>query len=626
MKRILMVFIARAAFPAVLLGCVFFSRGHPLPLQWIGFLLLTGAMWPTLSNAAKRAAHAQFDVGVSMAFTIYVLVYVNAITVAAVFVLIMIAGDLFKAIILYKVRQSLERITVFLPHTGFVKSPSGEVKEIEIAEIAVGDTVVVEPGGRAPADGTLLAETALLDESVISGESRPIAVAQGGEVPAGSINAGDYFEMRAARVGENSTVAQIRKIAEEAGREKTPIARFIDEYAKYTSLVVAVLVIALYLFTGDLFRALGLWIAMVPIVFAIIGPVSVSIGVSTAARMGILIKGAETIEDLTKIRHAVFDKTGTLTAGTPSVREIMLADGKGGRGGEDALLSRAGGMEKKSEHEIAKAIVREAAKRNIATEEFAGVHVVKGGGLTAERGSDRFTMGSEKFLKEQGVALPPEFRAAAAEREGRGETPVFVAQNGALIGAIFVADFLRPEAAQAIRALKEEGYDLRILTGDDIAVARHIAGLLGLPEPSIAANLSPEDKIACIREFEKKGERSIMVGDGINDAPALSAATAGIAMGVRGTDLATNAASVVLVEENLMKIPRIIGHSKRVIAVIKEDLVGATAIHAAAGLFAALGMITLLQTALFHEASSVLVLANTARLFSVRREPDSALR
>jgi heavy metal translocating P-type ATPase len=617
MKKIVISFVVRVLFPVALIVYADLHRSHPLSLTWAALIALTVALLPTVRKVAARIAARRFDVGMSMLFTIYLLIFIGSTSIAAIFVLLMISGDLFRDIVLYRVKKSLERITVYLPHTGFVKASDGTIQEIDIEDIKTGDIIAVKPGGRAPADGTLLAQEALLDESVISGESRPIAVAQGGDVPAGAVNAGDYFEMQASRVGENSTVAQIRKIAEEAGKEKTPITRFIDQYAKYTSLTVAVLVVILYLATGDLFRALGLWIAMVPIVFAIIGPVAVSIGVSTAARLGILVKKAETIEDLTKIAHIVFDKTGTLTIGSPTVRGIILPQGS--PLAADALLALTAGLEKRSEHEIARAIVKEAEDKNITAEKFSEVHVIKGGGLTAMRGKDEIAVGSKKLLEEKGVSFPADFLASAAEREARGETPVFIAKGTALLGGIFVADTLRKETPDAIAVLKNEGYDMRILTGDDRAVAHYVAGELGLPETAVMANLSPQDKIDNIRALEANHERTIMVGDGINDAPALSAATVGIAMGVRGTDLATNAAGVVLVEENFLKIPAIIGHAKRIVAVIKEDLVIATVIHVAAGALSAFGIITLVQTAIFHEISSVIVLANTSRLFSVRR-------
>ena len=617
MRKILTSFIVRAFIPVLLLFYVDLMSRHPLSPFYAGLITLTIALWPMVMNVAKRIARGQFDVGMSMLLTIYILLFVNSVSIAAIFVLIMISGDLFKDIILYRVKQSLEKITIYLPHTGFIKAPDGAIHEIDIADIKQGDIVSVRPGGRVPADGALLSNEAILDESVISGESRPITIAKDGDIPAGAVNAGDYFEMRAVRVGENSTIAQIRKIAEEAGKEKTPITRFIDQYAKYTSIVVAILVVVLYVMTGNLFRALGLWIAMVPIVFAIIGPVAVSIGISTAARIGILVKKAETIEDLTKIRNIVFDKTGTLTIGLPSVRDILITPHAGAT--DTVILALAGGMEKQSEHEIARAIVNEAKKRNIAMEEFSEVHVIKGGGLTSDRGTDHFVVGSRKLLEEKGIIFSQEFLTTATEREVRGETPVFIAKNSVLLGGIFVADTLRPETPKAIDLLRHEGYDMRILTGDDRAVARYVAELLKLPEGAIMANLSPQDKIAQIRELEAKQKPTIMVGDGINDAPALSAATVGIAMGVRGTDLATNAAGVVLVEEDFLKIPEVITHAKRIVSVIKEDLVFATIIHIAAGALSAFGIITLLQTAAFHETSSVIVLLNTSRLFFVRQ-------
>jgi Cd2+/Zn2+-exporting ATPase len=619
MTKIILNALARAAFPAAILIYLNLYSGlvSPFVLAAIGFVFLTLALLPTAIGVVKSLARRSFDVGASMLLTIYLLIYLNSLSIAAIFTLIIIAGDFFKDIILYKVRESLDKITVYLPHTGLIKGADGLVKEVDIESIKVGDIVVVKPGQRAPVDGTLLAQEATLDESVITGESKPMPVEKDAEVPAGAINAGDYFEMTAKRISANSTIAQIRKIAEEAEKQKTPIARFIDQYAKYTSLATAVLVVVLYAYTGDVFRALGLWIAMVPIVFAIIGPISVSIGINTAARLGILVKNSEVIEDLTKIKHLVFDKTGTLTVGQPKVRDIIVVDQKYSA---DALLALVAGLEKKSEHEIGKAIVEEAENRHLSLSAPSDVHVIKGGGLDAVNDGRRVLVGSRNFLTDSGVSAPADFLDQVAEREQRGETPVFVAVDGIFAGGIFVADALRPETPKAIRELKKQGYDLRILTGDERPVANFIASTLGLDNSNVEASLSPQGKIDKIEAIEKNGEHVAMVGDGINDAPALSAATVGIAMGVRGTDLATNAANIVLVQENFLKIPSIINHSKRIISVIKQDLVSATAIHVLAGGLSAFGVITLVQTALFHEASSIIVLLNTARLFRIKKE------
>ncbi|MCL5006785.1 MAG: cation-translocating P-type ATPase [Patescibacteria group bacterium] len=619
MTKLILNALGRAVLPAVIL--VYLSRyWFPVPealLVPIVFVFLTVALLPTAVRVAKNALRRSFDVGASMLLTIYLLVYLNSLAIACIFVLIIIAGDFFKDVILYKVRESLDKITVYLPHTGFIKAADGKVREVDIEKIKVGDIVTIKPGQRSPVDGTLLAEEAILDESVITGESKPIPVEKGAEVPAGAINAGDYFEMAAKRVSADSTIAQIRKIAEEAEKQKTPIARFIDQYAKYTSLATAVLVAVLYVYTGDVFRALGLWIAMVPIVFAIIGPISVSIGISTAARLGILVKNSEVIEDLAKIKYLVFDKTGTLTIGQPKVRDILVADQKYSA---DALLALVAGLEKKSEHEIGKAIVEEAEKRALAVSAPSEVHVVKGGGLDAVSDGKKILVGSRNFLAGSNVSAPADFANLVAERERRGETPVFIAVDGKFVGGIFVADALRPETPKAISELKKQGYDLRILTGDERPVANFIASTLGLDDSDVEASLTPQGKIDKIEALEKSGRRAAMVGDGINDAPALSASTVGIAMGVRGTDLATNAANIVLVQENFLKIPSIIAHSKRIIGVIKQDLVSATVIHVLAGALSAFGIITLVQTALFHEASSVIVLLNTARLFRIKKE------
>ena len=589
-----------------------------LPLilkQFTILVLLSFALLPMIRRIVDTFAQRKFDVGLPVLITIYILIFSHSLSVAAIFTMLIASGDFIKDIIIWRVKTSLEKITVYLPHTGFIKRDS-EVYEVDINVITVGDIVVVKPGGRAPVDGTLLSDSALLDESVITGESKPISITKGQEVPAGSINTEDYFELRATRKSTDSTLSQIKKLAENAEKQKTPLGEFINEYAKYTSLVVMVLVVIVFLITHNVDRALGLWVAMVPMIFALIGPISMSIGISTAAQSGILIKNTQSVEDLTRVRDIMFDKTGTLTVGQPKVRHIIsAAHPTNSITEENHVLQLTAALEQHSEHEIGKAILDAAHVRSLLITEILDVHTVKGRGVQAE--STHTRAGNLTFMQENQIAIPASLEPQIATFEQAGETPVFVAQHNALVGIIFVADELRTESKKTVALLKSWHYRLMMLTGDDPTVAQDIAAEAGIDSQNVYASLSPDDKIAFIQQDAKKNT-VMMVGDGINDAPALSAATVGIAMGLRGTDLATNAAGIVLVKEDLLKIPTIIKQSKFILRIIQQDLVYSTIIHVVAGGLAAFGIITILQSAFFHEFSSLITLLNTARLFFVR--------
>ena len=618
MASILALIALRAFLVAVFLGVGRLSLPVPV-LSVAAALLLGGALFPTLRNITRGLLHRTIDPALPVVITIAILIGIRAFSTAGIFVLILLFGDLIKNIINRKIRESLERLTVYLPHTGFIKE-GGAVKEIPLADIKVGDIVAVSPGARVPVDGTLLAQHALFDESVITGESKPIAKRAGDTIPAGAINMSDYVELSAARTSEHSAIAEIRKLVEDAEKKKAPLAKFIDRYAFWTVTVVGILSVGVFLFTHSIDRALALWIAMVPVIFALIGPIAISIGITAAARIGILVKNTEAVENLTKLRKLVFDKTGTLTTGHPQVKEVVpygtlaLA--------ERDLLALAAALEERSEHRLGKAIIARAKDLGITYPSPENVHVIEGEGIEGAANGASVVVGNLGLMRDREISLDPGIEQDLRNRAVIGETPVLVAVNGKLAGGIFMADRPRPETPEAIRELKGLHYELAMLTGDETAVGLRIAEEVGLAPGDVKAELKPEDKVRLIQEMERT-EKVAMVGDGINDAPALSGATVGIAMGMGGTDLATNAASIVLVKEDFRGIPVIMRQSRFIIRVIKENLVAATVIHVVAGALAVIGAITVVQSAFFHEASSVLVLMNTARLFSISRNGSS---
>ncbi len=470
-----------------------------------------------------------------------------------------------------KTSQAITRLMDLAPKTAMVLREGTEV-ELPVEEVRVDDLIVVRPGGRIPVDGVVVEGGSSVDESALTGESLPVEKAPGDPVAAASINKSGSFTFQALRVGEDTTLAQMIRLVEEAASSKAPIAKLADKVAGvFVPSVIGIAVVTAVvwmLLTGSIEQALTAGVAVLviscPCALGLATPVAIMVGTGKGAENGILIKSAEALETLHTIQTVVLDKTGTLTQGKPRVTGCRAA----GTSTEEELLCLAASLEKPSEHPLAEAILLEAQEREIPLCPVEGFTAVSGRGIVGDIQGAHVLAGNRAMLEEAGVPLG-EFLPYAEERSAQGETPLYFAKDGALLGVVSVADTPKPTSAQAVAAFKRLGIQVVMLTGDNRRTAEAVGRALGVDQ--VIAEVLPQDKERHVAALQAEGKRVAMVGDGINDAPALARADVGVAIGA-GTDVAIESADIVLMKSDLLDAVTAVELSKKVIRNIKQNL------------------------------------------------------
>ena len=470
-----------------------------------------------------------------------------------------------------KTSQAITRLMDLAPKTAMVLREGTEV-ELPVEEVRVDDLIVVRPGGRIPVDGVVVEGSSSVDESALTGESLPVEKAPGDPVAAASINKSGSFTFQALRVGEDTTLAQMIRLVEEAASSKAPIAKLADKVAGvFVPSVIGIAVVTAVvwmLLTGSIEQALTAGVAVLviscPCALGLATPVAIMVGTGKGAENGILIKSAEALETLHTIQTVVLDKTGTLTQGKPRVTGCRAA----GTSTEEELLCLAASLEKPSEHPLAEAILLEAQEREIPLCPVEGFTAVSGRGIVGDIQGAHVLAGNRAMLEEAGVPLG-EFLPYAEERSAQGETPLYFAKDGALLGVVSVADTPKPTSAQAVAAFKRLGIQVVMLTGDNRRTAEAVGRALGVDQ--VIAEVLPQDKERHVAALQAEGKRVAMVGDGINDAPALARADVGVAIGA-GTDVAIESADIVLMKSDLLDAVTAVELSKKVIRNIKQNL------------------------------------------------------
>ena len=471
-----------------------------------------------------------------------------------------------------KTSQAISRLMDLAPKTAVVLRDGREV-ELPVEEVAVGDLLLVRPGQSIPVDGVVVEGASAVDESALTGESLPVDKGPGDKVAAASINKSGSFTFRATRVGDDTTLAQMIALVDEAASSKAPIAKLADKVAGVFVPVVMTIaavtaVVWLIVTGGDITRALTAGVAVLviscPCALGLATPVAIMVGTGKGAENGILIKSAEALETLHTIKTIVLDKTGTVTQGKPRVTDLYPCEGTT----PEELLCVAASLEKPSEHPLAQAIVAEAEERGIPLVPAEGFQAVHGKGVQASLQGAGFLAGNRALMEEHGVDLGAE-RLLADSLAENGKTPLYFAQDGKLIGVVAVADTVKPTSAAAIAAFRDMGIDVVMLTGDNRRTAEAIGRELGVT--NVIAEVLPQDKERVVAGLQQEGKRVAMVGDGINDAPALARADVGIAIGA-GTDVAIESADIVLMKSDLMDAVTAVELSKATIRNVKENL------------------------------------------------------
>ena len=510
-----------------------------------------------------------------------------------------------------------------LAPTSAVVRRDGQELTVPTEDIRVGETVIVRQGGRIPVDGTVLKGGGTVDESALTGESMPVEKAGGDKAASATILTGGYLELRADRVGSDTTLAQIIQLMEQAASGKAPISRLADKIsAVFVPVVISIALLAAILWATVggmgvrfcLSIAIAVLVISCPCALGLATPVAITVATGKAAEQGILVKSAASLELMGRVDAVVLDKTGTVTEGKPRVTDVLCADGMD----EDTLLSAAASLEKPSEHPLAGAIVAEAEKRGLVLRPVSDFAAVAGGGVAARAEGTLLLAGNEAFMETSGVAVSEEMKSGAARLAEDGKTPLFIAAGTSLLGVIAVADVVKADSAAAIAALREMGCDVVLLTGDNQRTADAIARQVGVSR--VIAQVLPQDKARVVQELQAEGKRVAMVGDGINDAPALVTADVGLAIGA-GTDVAIESADIVLMRSSLMDIVDAAALSRATVRNIRQNLFwaffyNAIGIPVAAGaLYPAFG-ITLnpMIAAAAMSLSSVCVVSNALRL------------
>ena len=530
-----------------------------------------------------------------------------------------------------KTGGAIEALIDLAPKTATVVAEDGTETTVDVDAILPGQVLRVRPGESIPVDGVVLEGVSAVDESALTGESLPVEKTAGDTVNAATVNRTGSFTFRATRVGADTSLAKIIQLVEDANATKAPIARMADKVAGVFVPVVfaisAVTFVAWLALTGSVNEALTSAVAVLviscPCALGLATPVAIMVGTGKGAEMGILFKSAEALENLRNVGTVVLDKTGTVTRGKPAVTDIVVAKRADGTPAmsEKALLKLAAALERQSEHPLAEAIMAECETRGIAARMVEDFAAVPGRGVTAREGQNAIAAGNAQLMNELVVTVP----AGLAEQfAAEGKTPLFFAKNGELAGTIAVADEVKETSAGAIAALRALDVDVRMLTGDNRVTAEAIARRVGLGREQVIADVLPADKERHVRELQDAGGKVAMVGDGINDSPALARADVGLAIGT-GADIAKEGADVVLMRSDLMDVARAIELSRATIRNIKQDLFWALfyngiGIPLAAGVFFPLTgwQLSPMFGAAAMSLSSVCVVSNALRLKSFK--------
>ena len=530
-----------------------------------------------------------------------------------------------------KTGGAIEALIDLAPKTATIVADDGTETAVDVDAILPGQVLRVRPGESIPVDGVVLEGNSAVDESALTGESIPVEKTVGDTVNAATVNRTGSFTFRATRVGADTSLAKIIQLVEDANATKAPIARMADKVAGVFVPVVfaisAVTFVAWMALTGSVNEALTSAVAVLviscPCALGLATPVAIMVGTGKGAEMGILFKSAEALENLRNVGTVVLDKTGTVTRGKPAVTDIVVATRTDGSPvmGEKALLKLAAALERQSEHPLAEAIMAECETRGIVARMVEDFAAVPGRGVTAREGQNAIAAGNVRLMSELGITVP----AGLAERfAAEGKTPLFFAKNDELVGTIAVADEVKETSAEAVTALRSFGVDVRMLTGDNRVTAEAIARRVGLTSEQVIADVLPADKERHVRELQDAGSKVAMVGDGINDSPALARADVGLAIGT-GADIAKEGADVVLMRSDLMDVAHAIELSRATIRNIKQDLFWALfyngiGIPLAAGVFFPLTgwQLSPMFGAAAMSLSSVCVVSNALRLKSFK--------
>lgn len=596
--------------------------GSPAPLSFLPFApawvtvvisgipLLYLAIWRVIHNPGISKISSALLICIAMSAAIAI----GDLFAAGEVVFIMAIGALLEEATTNRAKKGLKNLISLAPAKGR-RLTGGKSEMIPAEEIRQGDILRILPGETVPADGTIISGETSVDQSIMTGESLPVDKGMGEEVFCGTINLFGSIDILATKVGKNSSLQKLIRMVQDAENKQAPMQRIADKAASWLVPVALLIAVLAYVSTGNIVTAVTVLVVFCPCALVLATPTAIMAAIGQATKHGVIIKSGEALEKMGKTDIIAFDKTGTLTCGRLDVSDVISFDGAFS---ETELLSLAASAEAKSEHPLGKAIVAYAKAKEVPLTETASFRMTTGKGIFAEADNRRLLCGNEKFLTENGISIDNRIQSALARLRAQGKASVLVAESKKCIGVIALSDVLRPEAKDMVSRLSDMHTRTVLLTGDHQKTAEYFARQVSISE--VRAELLPEEKVQSIEDLQAEGHKVCMIGDGVNDAPALKTADVSVAMGGMGSDIAIDAAEVALMSDDISKIPYLKRLSNATVRTIKASITLSMCINFAAIVLSLMEVLTPTTGALVHNAGSCFVVLIAALLYDRRFE------
>ncbi len=601
--------IALLAVSAIALIASFIC-GDSLPVNpaWVA-IVLCGA---PIVIEAFIAVVTEFDVKADLLVSLALIasVCIGEYFAAGEVALIMQLGGLLEELTVERAQRGIQRLIELAPRRARVVAADGSTHEIDADAAELDQVVRVLPGETVPVDGRVVSGSTSIDESAVTGEPMPRDIQPGDEVAAGTVNQFGSIDVVATRVGEDSSIRRMARLVQSADAGKAKIVRLADRWATWVVVGALASAAGVYLITGEILRAVTVLVVFCPCSLVLATPTAIVAAIGNATKHGFLVKEGDALERLARVRCCVFDKTGTITEGEPRVTEVLPLDGAGFS--RDELFALVAAAELRSEHPLGRAIVKGAEEAGIAVSQPETFSMEPGLGVAAQVGARRVAVGNERMMADEGIGVGAWDADALEKLREAGATVAFIAVDGSPAGIVALADTVRPEAAEVVAKLTQAGASPVLLTGDNEAAARTVCAAVGIAEHE--SSCKPQDKMAYIERCEKSWISCAMVGDGINDAPALKRAFVGIAVGGVGSDVAVEAADIAIVGDGIGELPHLVELSRHTMRVIKGNLTFAMVLNFVAIVLAFVAVLDPVSGALVHNCGSVFVIANSALL------------
>lgn len=587
----------------------------PFDPAWVtifisGIPLLYLAVWRVIYNPGISKISSALLICIAM----FAAIGIGDLFAAGEVAFIMAIGAILEDMTTERAKKGLKKLISLAPAQGR-RVADGAEEMISTDEIRLGDILRVLPGETIPVDGVIVSGETSVDQSIMTGESLPVDKTVGESVFCGTINRYGSVDICASKVGEDSSLQKLIRMVQEAEDKKAPMARIADKAASWLVPVALGIAIIAGLATQDIVRAVTVLVVFCPCALVLATPTAIMAAIGQATKHGVIIKSGEALEKMGRVDTIAFDKTGTLTYGRLEVSDIIPF---GSGLDEQALLSIAASAEAKSEHPLGKAIVACARERAIPVLNSNDFHMTAGKGVRAQVDGKNLLCGNEKFLSDHGVAIDEEISSALERLRSQGKASILVADGDCCIGVVAMSDVLRPEAGEIVKRLHDMNTNIVLLTGDNQKTADHFARQVGIQQ--IRAQLLPEEKVGSISKLQDAGHKVCMVGDGVNDAPALKTASVGVAMGSMGSDIAVEAADIALMSDDISKLPYLKKLSNATVSTIKFSITLSMCINFLAVTLSVLGMLNPTTGALVHNAGSCLVVLIAALLYDRKFE------